>query len=234
MRFRVRVPGRVFLPGWPNGYGVTLLNFCFFAPPGPACARKCDILVQQCGLNAFIGFSCLLQLSSIAPVNAMKSFARLFFAVGAALTAHLFLFPDTLKIVCIPGSPAPMALSAQHTSPKTVQPDNASASIVSDWNVVLLFIHWLFPFSVRTYQQIETVELLVNGVPYKFQLTSLDTEYVHSLAREFCLSHHAAESSSSEQLEAGCTQVGILRQTHRCGNSIIHVNTLPSLPGGCE
>eukprot|EP01032_Pedospumella_encystans_P021360 gene21360-24233_t len=113
----------------------------------------------------------------------MKSFARLFFAIGAALTAHLYLFPDTLKIVCIPGSPAPMAISAQHTSQKTAQPDNASSPVI------------------------ETVELVVNGIPYKFQLTSLDAEYVHSLAKEFCLSHHAAESSSSEQLEAGCTQV---------------------------
>lgn len=47
----------------------------------------------------------------------------------------------------------------------------------------------------------------MNGVPYKFQLTSLEVEHVHSLAKEFCLSHHAAESSSAEQLEAGCTQV---------------------------
>lgn len=70
-------------------------------------------------------------------VNSMKSFARLFFAIGAALTAHLYLFPDTLKIVCIPGSPAPMAISAQHTSQKTAQPDNASSPVVSDCNLVL-------------------------------------------------------------------------------------------------
>lgn len=61
--------------------------------------------------------------------------------------------------------------------------------------------------SCKSLLQIETVELVVNGVPYKFQLTSLEVEHVHSLAKEFCLSHHAAESSSAEQLEAGCTQV---------------------------
>lgn len=77
--------------------------------------------------------------------------------------------------------------------------------------IVVLIVHFLL--------QIEIVDLVVNGVPYQFKLASLDVEYVHSLAKEFCLSYQDGASLTPEKLEAGCTQVSL-----RCSLSIL--NTL--------
>lgn len=46
----------------------------------------------------------------------MKSFARLFFVIGAVLSVYLIVFPEGLRFVSIPGSPAPLATSEHVTS----------------------------------------------------------------------------------------------------------------------
>lgn len=53
----------------------------------------------------------------------------------------------------------------------------------------------------------ESVELVVNGEPYTFRLTSLNPEYVYNEAKAFCLLQSASLSMSGDALERGCTQV---------------------------
>jgi hypothetical protein len=47
----------------------------------------------------------------------------------------------------------------------------------------------------------------VNGESFTFQLSSLDSQYLYSEAKAFCLAHVYKPSMSEEALENGCTKV---------------------------
>lgn len=53
----------------------------------------------------------------------------------------------------------------------------------------------------------EKVELVVNGVPYLFQLASLEMDHIYQEAKAFCASNSEAWNMSGDALEKGCTQV---------------------------
>jgi hypothetical protein len=49
--------------------------------------------------------------------------------------------------------------------------------------------------------------LVVNGVPYVFQLASVEADHLYQEAKAFCTSNSEAWNMSGDALEKGCTQV---------------------------
>lgn len=79
----------------------------------------------------------------------------------------------------------------------------------------------------------ESIELVVNGMPYVFKLTSLDSAYIYQEATVFCTAHSESWNMSGETLEKGCIQVVssnilLLLKEKREAEQVTEVSEVPS------